>query len=244
MGINQREERLNIDQQEEEGEEIQSSNNNAEDAHNVEVQVVLNNIEVNSNEDLIAEQAEDDPGEVEVPEQQSDHQIEGRKQCSICKKEFKAYNNLTQHMRCVHKPKKKCPYCEKLVVAPYFKRHVNEAHKGATVKCPECKKDVRASLLSQHMGLVHVFPKVKCPQCSKFMVSSALARHIEEVHEGQRKECPHCAKNIQASQLLRHIKTVHLRLKKKCPHCDKKFTSSSLYRHIKRIHQGGNVKDA
>ena len=119
MGINQREERLNIDQQEEEeeGEEVQSSNNNSEDAHNVEVQEVLNNIEVSSNEDLIAEQAEDDPDEVEVPDQQPGQESEGRKQCSICSKQFKTSEYLARHMRCVHRPKKKCPYCEKLIAA-------------------------------------------------------------------------------------------------------------------------------
>ena len=208
--------KTSINQQEEEGEEVQNSNNNAEDAHNVEMQEVLNNNEVNSNEDLIAEQAEDDPDEVEVPDQQSDQESEGRKQCSICSKQFKASKTLADHMR-AHRPKKKCPYCEKVIAETYFKRHVNEAHKGATMKCPECKKDVRASKFSEHMGLVHVFPKVKCPQCSKFMGSIYLASHVKEVHEDQRKECPcpHCAKNIRARELQRHIKEVHLGLAKR-----------------------------
>ena len=127
--------------EEEVEEEVVSSKNNDEVVHNEDEQVLHS--KVNSNED-VAEQAEDDPGVVEVPEQESDQQDMVRNKCPRCVKKFKDSKALATHIRCVHVPKKKCPHCPKLISAVNFNTHVNETHKGGRSKCPECKKMVGA----------------------------------------------------------------------------------------------------
>ena len=76
---------------EEEVEEEMVSSNNNEVVHNEDEQVLHS--DDNSNED-VAEQAEDDPGVVEVPEQESGQQDMVRNKCPRCGKKFKDFKAL------------------------------------------------------------------------------------------------------------------------------------------------------
>ena len=149
-------------------------------------------------------------------------EVNGKFQCSICRKVFPKRRRCNIHIRSKHKigAKLQCDICQKLF---YFKHeldlHMVKHNQKKDAYCHLCGKGVRvAANLQRHMVAFHTNKAEKelarkffCTVCGKgFFTSGALKEH-EMLHgDNYNFQCSECPKTFKQSAGLRtHFKRHH-----------------------------------
>lgn len=143
--------------------------------------------------------------------------------CHKCKKAYKNFQTLKNHIKYVHKTygqKNHCKLCPaKFKHLSVLKQHVDEIHhKKISFTCEVCKKEfARRNQYNRHM-LCHQDESrhLKCPHCEKgFSFKYNLTRHIELIHKPSTESfhCSYCGKgfNLKAA-MVSHVQQVHFNI--------------------------------
>lgn len=163
----------------------------------------------------------------ELDDESDDSIIDSRQNtnyCQRCRKTYKNFQTLRNHIRYVHKTPGQQNHC-KLCPAKFkhmsvLKQHIDEIHnKKISFTCAVCKKEfARRNQYNRHM-LCHSEDKskrLKCPHCEKrFSFKYNLSRHIELVHKPSTESfhCSYCGKgfNLKAA-MVSHVQQVHFNI--------------------------------
>ncbi|XP_035454241.2 zinc finger protein 37 isoform X2 [Spodoptera frugiperda] len=152
--------------------------------------------------------------------------------CMICKKEFKHFKLLVEHM-CEHYRNFECSVCDRPFINRQCRRTHMRRHKKGVFKCSHCPKVFpNRAYKSAHERVVHTMSSKsrKCSFCNeRFGTTDLVQAHEVKKHGVKPLEftCDACNKiyNSQGS-LLRHRKNFHLMLRPhKCSYCEMAFFS-------------------
>jgi len=196
------------------------------------------------------------------------HHFPKTKKCPHCPKQFRTDEQVNQHIRNQHIPKK-CPHCKEtgtnlhrhIVTAecpvckkPFpCKRLFIKHRKGCNklYECPECGKTFKLEcLLNYHVSEKHPFwPKwkgLKCRMCAEYFFSrKSLRSHRSEKHAAYLKfKCDLCEKRFRLADTLQgHRFVSHGIGGAECRNCEKTFsTEKTLLKHLKWNHDKNNPK--
>ncbi|CAL8143442.1 unnamed protein product [Orchesella dallaii] len=192
---------------------------------------------------------------------QSHHNVEGMdptaiSTCAICHAPFRLRQQLTMHLRLVHKQTRtyKCPHCGKVKFRNHnaFLQHLQQVHKGkpsglvGAFECDICK----GRFSNEHRLREHLRSHVDddklvftCETCQKtFSKRVNLNNHVRNVHEQPKKtwHCEKCAKvfktKIKLDQHMSYTHTDPSQWKFGCPEkgCGKRcWSRQKLTEHIR-----------
>ncbi|CAL8143440.1 unnamed protein product [Orchesella dallaii] len=192
---------------------------------------------------------------------QSHHNVEGMdptaiSKCAICQAPFRLRQQLTTHMRLVHKqtPEYKCPHCGKANFRNHnaFLMHLRKVHKGkpsglvGAFECDICKdRFTNEQHLQKHLKSHVDDDKLvfTCETCQKtFSKRVNLNNHVKNVHEQPKTtwHCEKCAKVFKTkAKLDQHTSYTHTdpsQWKFGCPEkgCGKRcWSRQKLTEHIR-----------
>ena len=167
--------------------------------------------------------------------------------CETCGKIFSRKGELKQHVRFVHKKKKKfsCTYCHnRFLTNQDLTRHL-ATHSGVkNYKCTYCDyAGVRQQHLTLHINARHTNKTYICRYkgCGVYKTSQEeLYEHIRSDHPVLRYLCDTCPMSYSLSQYLKRHKVSHNKDSRayECKYCEKRFgTSGNLAKHY-RTHTG------
>jgi hypothetical protein len=169
-------------------------------------------------------------------------------ECQECDYKCSAKNDLSKHIKTVHRKIKdlQCEECDfKSSTSSGLNIHIKTVHKKIKdFQCEKCDfKSSTGSVLYSHIRAVH--KKIKSFQCNECDYNCSakgnLSQHIDRVHKKvknfQCKECDY--KSFSKEHLNIHIKQIHKKIKDfQCEQCDYSCsTNSSLSQHINNIHK-------
>ncbi|XP_060535386.1 zinc finger autosomal protein-like [Cylas formicarius] len=220
----------------------------------VAVGVTKKNGKETLSEKLLINNTFDDSKRVKEYEMAMDE--EGFYSCFYCHYKHKKRAYTRAHVRNMHRPKQKCPFCPYETIAnKLMKIHVRK-HEYPD-KCKSC--DFRTSsrpLMNQHVLDNHkkyICEKCpdKCRRCKRlkqtrceFTTSSLLRSHMRYVHTPAEQidwfYCANCDMKVKKkSELIPHIRDFHnFSQLHKCDDCSKVFSSrTSMLGHKRTIHR-------
>ncbi|XP_022819257.1 zinc finger protein 37-like isoform X1 [Spodoptera litura] len=153
-------------------------------------------------------------------------------QCMICKKDFKHFKLLSEHM-CEHYRNFECSLCDRAFINKQCMQTHIYRHRKGVFKCSHCPKvfDSRPKK-SVHERVVHALSSKtrKCSFCSERFGTTDLVQAHEVKKHGVKPlvfSCQACNKSYNSqSSLLTHRKRYHLMLRPhKCSYCEMAFFS-------------------
>lgn len=153
-------------------------------------------------------------------------------QCCICKKEFKYFKLLSEHMS-EHYRNYECSVCERAFINKQSMQTHSYRHNKGVFQCSHCPKvfDSRPKR-SVHERVVHALSNKtrKCSLCSeRFATKDLVQSHEVKAHgvEPTVFSCQACNKSYHSqSSLTTHRKRYHLMLRPhKCSYCEMAFFS-------------------